>query len=46
MFIVADLLSRSSTKTKLQLKQLKHKQLSPEIILAILQNSTKEPVSF
>ena len=32
---VADMLSRSFTKTELQLNQLKHKQLPPQIDFAI-----------
>ena len=35
----ADMLSRSFTKTELQLNQLKHKQLPPQIDSAILQNN-------
>ena len=37
---VADMLSRSFTKTELQLSQLKHKQLPPQIDFAILQNNS------
>ena len=37
---VADMLSRSFTKAELQINQLKHKQLLPQIDFAILQNST------
>ena len=40
---VADLLSRSFTKTELQINQLKHKQLPPQIDFAILQNNTSTP---
>ena len=35
---VADMLSRSFTKEELQLNQLKHKQLPPQIDFALLQN--------
>ena len=41
---VADLLSRSFTKAELQLNQLKHKQLPPQIDFALLQNDTLKPV--
>ena len=41
---VADMLSRSFTEAELQLNQLKHKQLPPQIDFAILQNDTLEPV--
>ena len=37
---VADMLSSSFTKTELQLNQLKHKQLPPQIDFAILQNNS------
>ena len=41
---VADMLSRSFTKAELQLNQLKHKQLPPQIDFAILQNDILRPV--
>ena len=37
---VADMLSRSFKKAELQLNQLKHKQLPPQIDFPILQNNT------
>ena len=40
------MLSRSFTKTELQLKQLKHKQLPPQIDFAILQNDKLKPVHY
>ena len=40
------MLSRSFTKTELQLNQLKHKQLQPQIGFAILQNNTLKPVHY
>ena len=43
---VADMLSRSFTKTELQLNQLKHKQLPPQIDFALLQDSTPKPVNY
>ena len=43
---VADMLSRSLTKAELQLNQLKHKQLSPQIDFALLQNGTLKPVHY
>ena len=43
---VADMLSRSFTKAELQLNQLKHKQLPPQIDFAILQNGTLQPVHY
>ena len=43
---VADMLSRSFTKTELQLNQLKHKQLPPQIGFALLQNGTLKPVNY
>ena len=43
---VADMLSRSFTKTELQLNQLKHKQLPSQIDFAILQDSTFKPVHY
>ena len=42
----ADMLSRSFTKTELQLNQLKHKQLPPQIVFAILQNNSLTPVHY
>ena len=43
---VADMLSRSFTKTELQVKQLNHKQLPPQIDFAILQNNSLTPVHY
>ena len=43
---VADMLSRSFTKAELQLNQLKHKQLPPQIDFALLQNGTLKPVHY
>ena len=43
---VADMLSRSFTKAELQLSQLKHKQLPPQIAFALLQNGTLKRVHF
>ena len=40
------MLSRSYTKTELQLNQLKHKQLPPQIDFALLQNGTHRPVHY
>ena len=40
------MLSRSFTKAKLQLNQLKHKQLPPQIDFALLQNGTLQPVHY
>ena len=40
------MLSRSFTKTELQLNQLKHKPLPPQIAFAILQDSTHKPVHY
>ena len=45
-FSVADMLSRSFTKAKLQLNQLKYKQLPPQIDFARLQNGTHKPVHY
>ena len=42
---VADLLSRSFTKEELQITQLKHKHLPPQIF-TILQNNTLKPVHY
>ena len=43
---VADMLSRSFTKTELQLNQLKHKQIPPQIDFAILQNNSLTHVHY
>ena len=43
---VADMLSRSFTKTELQLNQLKHKQHPPQIDFALLQDNTLKPVHY
>ena len=43
---VADMLSRSFTNAELQLNQLKHKQLPPQIGFALLQNGTLKPVHY
>ena len=43
---VADMLSRSFTKAELQLNQLKHKQLPPQIDSALLQNGTLKHVHY
>ena len=43
---VADMLSRSFTKAELQLNQLKHKQLPPQIDFALLQNNAPTPVQY
>ena len=43
---VADMLSRSFTKTELQLNQLKHKQLPSQMDFAILQNISLTPVHY
>ena len=43
---VAHMLSRSFTKIELQLNQLKHKQLPPQIDFAILQNNSLTPVHY
>ena len=40
------MLSRSFTETELQLNQLKHKQLPPQIEFAILQNNSPTPVHY
>ena len=42
----ADMLSRSFTKADLQLNQLKHKQLPPQIDFALLQNGTLKLVHY
>ena len=43
---VADMLSRCFTKAELQLNQLKHKQLPPQIDFALLQDNTLKPVHY
>ena len=43
---VADMLSRSFTKAELQLNQLKHKQLPPQIDFALLRDNTLKPVRY
>ena len=43
---VADMLSRFFTKAELQLNQLKHKQLPPQIDFALLQDNTLKPVHY
>ena len=43
---VADMLSRSFPKAELQINQLKHKQLTPQIDFAILQHNTLKPVHY
>ena len=40
------MLSRSFTKVDLQINQLKHKQLPPQIDFAVLQDSTLKPVHY
>ena len=40
------MLSRSFTKAELQLNQLKHKQLPPQIDFALLQSGTLKPVHY
>ena len=40
------MLSRSFTKADLQLNQLKHKQLPPQIDFALLRNGTFKPVHY
>ena len=40
------MLSRSFTKGELQLNQLQHKQLPPQIYFAIQQNNTLKPVHY
>ena len=42
----ADMLSRSFTKVELQINQLKHKQLPPQIDLVVLQDITPKPVHY
>ena len=43
---VADMLSRSFTKAELQLNQIKHKHLPPQISFALLQDNTLKPVHY
>ena len=43
---VADMLSRSFTKAELQLNQLKHKKLPPQIDFALLQDGTLKPLHY
>ena len=43
---VADMLSRCFTKAELQINQLKHKQLPPQIDFSSLQNNTLKPVHY
>ena len=43
---VADMLSRSFTKAELQINQLKHKQLPPQMDFALLQNGTIKHVHY
>ena len=43
---VVDMLSRSFTKAELQLNQLKHKQLPPQIDFALLQDGTLKHVHY
>ena len=43
---VADMISRSFTKAEIQLNQLKHKQLPPQIDFALLQDNTLIPVHY
>ena len=43
---VADMLSRSFTKAELQLNQLKHKHLPPQVDFALLQDNTLKPVHY
>ena len=43
---VADMLSCSFTKAELQLNQIKHKQLPPQIDFALLQDNTLKPVHY
>ena len=40
------MLSRSITKAELQINQIKHKQLRPQIDFALLQNGTLKPVHY
>ena len=43
---VADMLSRSFTKAEVQLNQIKHKHLPPQIDFALLQDNTLKPVHY
>ena len=43
---LTDFLSRSFTKAELQINQIKHKQLPPQIDFAILQDKTLKPVQY
>ena len=43
---VSDMLSRSFTEAELKLNQRQHKQLPPQIDLALLQNGTLKPVHY
>ena len=43
---VADMLSRSFTKAELQLNQIKHKHLPPQIDFALLQDNTLKHVHY
>ena len=43
---VADMLSRSFTKTELQINQLKHKELPQQIDFAVLKDNTLTPVHY
>ena len=43
---IADMLNRSCTKVEVQINQLKHKQLPPQIDFAILQDSTLSLVHY
>ena len=40
------MLSRHFTKAELQINQLKHKQLPPQIDFAVIQDSTLKPVHY
>ena len=43
---VADMLSRTFTKEQLQLHQLRHKQLPPQIDFSIMKDNQPKPVHF
>ena len=43
---VADMLSRTFTKGQLQLHQLRHKQLPPRIVFAIMKDNQLKPVHY
>ena len=43
---VADLLSRTFKKEQLQIQQLRHKQLPPQIDFSIMKNNQLEPVHY